>query len=202
LEGFPVTSEENGKRSESPDHPDLGETLGGIVGNVAPALPVGEVGLLMLLLLLILGGVAILFYFMALAFLNLITFGEVHRASEYCDKVTRYRIWEPIGCSLAGKLTKLNLYFTAVLFVLTAEEVIRYILHTGPATASIWMFRISCFAALTLILGLFLVRFSKWLNFKSRPEYLRASNEIRQYEKESIAAYEKMSSFGEAHKSV
>lgn len=197
-----MTSEENRKHSESRDHPDLGETLGSVLGNTTTTLPVGEVGLLMLLLLLVLGGVAILFYFMSLAFLNLITFGEVHRASAYCDKVIRYRIWEPIGCSLAGKLTRLNLYFTAVLFVFTAEEVIRYILHTGPATTSIWMFRISCFAALTLILGLFLVRFSKWLNFKSRPEYLRASNEIRQYEKESTAVYDKMSSFGEVHKSV
>jgi hypothetical protein len=134
-------------------------------------------------------GVAILAYFIALAFANLITFGEVHKASVYSRKVRRYSIEEREGYSLARRLTKTNIYFSLLLFVFTAEEAIRYVLHTGPATIEIWWFRIACLAIFITILGVFFVRLSRWHNFKSTRNFLRASDEIRQREIERSATY-------------
>ncbi len=184
-----MTSEDKKRHKKSPYYLDSGG--GWDLSGISTGASASDAGLTILLLILIMVGVAILAYFIALAFANLITFGEVHKASMYSKKVRRYSIEEWEGYSLARRLTKTNIYFSVVLFVFTSEEAIRYVLHTGPATIEIWWFRIACLAIFIIILGAFFVRLSRWHNFKSTRNFLKASDEIRQCEQEGIALYRK-----------
>jgi hypothetical protein len=184
-----MSSEEERRRERR-----RGEGSGGgglWVGDLFNGAAVGDGAMLVLLVILVLAGVAILVYFIAIVIANLLSFGEVHRANVYCKKVKRYSIEETTGCDLAKRLTRTNVYFSVILFVFTAEEAVRYVLHTGPATIEIWWFRIACLAIFIIILGVFLVRLSRWLNFKSTTGFLKVSDEIRQYEKETKAMYQR-----------
>ena len=188
-----MTSEEKKHFKKSPYYLDTGAS-GTDLGMISTGLSASDVGSAILLLIILVGGVFAMAYFVLVAFLNLITFGEVHRASVYSSKVKRYSIEEPKGYPLARGLTKLNIYFSAVLTVFTAEEVIRYVLHTGPATLEIWYFRIACLAVFVLILSVFFGRLRRWMNFKSEPQFLRTSDEIMRHDKERKAIDEQRAS--------
>jgi hypothetical protein len=187
VEGFLMSSEEERRRQQR-----TGDQSGGggfWVGDLFNGAAVGDGAMLVLLVILVLAGAAILVYFIAIVLANLLSFGEVHRANTYRKKVKMYSIEETRGCDLAKRLTRTNAYFSVVLFVFTAEEAIRYVLHTGPATIEIWFFRIACLAIFIIILGVFFVRLSRWHSFKSTRDFVKASEEIRKSEEEGIAMY-------------
>jgi H+/Cl- antiporter ClcA len=193
MEGFLVSSEEEEeeRRRNRKEEARSGDGSFLAVGDLFNGAAVGDGAMLVLLVILVLAGVAILVYFVAIILVNFLSLGEVHRASVYRKKVERYLIDEEKGCDLAGRLTRLNVYFSAILFVFTAEEAVRYVLHTGPATIEIWWFRIACLAIFVIILGVFLVRVSRWVSFKSTTDFLKASNEIRLCEKENRVRYQR-----------
>jgi hypothetical protein len=200
LEGLVLTSEERKRVPKSPYYLDTDTSTGTDLGMISTGFTVSDVGSAILLLILVVGGVFALVYFVGVAFLNLITFGELHRASVYSSKVKRYSIGESKGYTLARGLTKLNIYFSIVLTVFTAEEVIRYLLHTGPATLEIWYFRIACLAIIAAILVFFYVRLRRWMSFKVKREFVEASNEITQQDEIRRAMHEKRASTGKALK--
>ncbi|WXG44659.1 MAG: hypothetical protein WED04_11605 [Promethearchaeati archaeon SRVP18_Atabeyarchaeia-1] len=168
-----------------------GSTGGGSLdlSGLSTGASASDAGFTILLLILVIAGAVILAYFVVIAFVNLITFGEVHKASVYSRKIRRYSIEDEEGCSLARGLTKTNIYFSVVLSVFTAEEAIRYVFHTGPATAEIWVFRLACLFIFIVILGVFLARLSRWMRFKSTTAFLKASDEIRDVERSALYAH-------------
>lgn len=180
---FPVSSEGINRRERRERGEESGSSGGfWAFGDLFNGAAVSDGAMLILLAILVLAGVAVLVYFIAIVLANFLSFGEVHRASVYCKKVKRYSIGEEKGCNLARRLTRMSAYFSVILFVFTAEEAIRYVLHTGPATIEIWWFRIACLIVFIVIFGNFLLRLSRWVGFKSTPSYLKTSDEIRQYE--------------------
>ena len=150
---------------------------------------VSDASMAILLLILLLAGVAVLVYFVGIVLVNFLSFGEVHKASVFCRKVRKYSIDEPTGCELAKELTKTTVYFSVLLFFFTAEEAIRYVLHTGTATLEIWYFRFACLAIFAVILVVFLVRLRRWMAFTSKGEFSKAENQIRKHETELRAMY-------------
>jgi hypothetical protein len=151
---------------------------------------VSDASAAILLVILILAGTAVLVYFVAIVLANILSFGEVHKASVYCKKARMYSIDETSGCEQARNLTRMNLYFSIVLFIFTAEEVIRYVLHTGTATIEIWYFRFTCLVIFAVILAIFLVRLRRWIIFQSDPAFMNASKEIKRQEDRRRAMYE------------
>jgi hypothetical protein len=152
---------------------------------------VSDASLALVLLILIVAGVAVLAYFVGIVFVNFLSFGEVHKASVYSKKVRKYFIDEPTGLGLAKKLTKVTAYFSVLLFFFTAEEAIRYVLHTGAATMEIWYLRFACLGIFAAILVVFLVRLRRWMAFTSNLEFSKAENQIRKHETEFKAIYRK-----------
>jgi uncharacterized membrane protein len=74
------------------------------------------------------------------------------------------------------------LYFAFILFALGAEEVIRFLLNTGPATVEVWAFRLGCLAVYVLATGIFASRFAKWRTFKRTGAYKETLGAIRRLE--------------------
>jgi len=149
-----------------------------------PSLFATDVGIAIFLALLVIAGVFIVIYVVAFVFTNLLSFGEVHRSRKYYKKVEAFNLDEREGSRLGRKLNQTNIYFSLVLLVFAIEEGARFILHTGPATFEIWVFRIICFALFAIIMAKFLVRLHRWLSFKSSITFQKTCNQIKEYERE------------------
>jgi len=132
-------------------------------------------GIILLLILVILLAEAFLLYAIAIAFTYILSLGETHRAKRYFKKVERLQLSEPEGTGIARRLDRTKTYFSAVFFVFAAEETIRFVLHTGPATFGdtygliVWGFRFVCLGVFIVITSVFLVRLHRWRSFVSTP---------------------------------
>jgi hypothetical protein len=189
VEGHQVSLED--QERERREHASGDRGGGWFIGDFFNGFAVSDASMLILLVILVLAGVAVLVYFVGIVLANFFSFGEVHKASVYCKKVRRYSIDEPKGCTLARGLTKMNLYFSILLFFFTAEEAIRYVLHTGPATLEIWYFRFACLIIFAVILAVFLIRLRRWSIHTSKADFLRAENQIKEHEAELRPMYRK-----------
>jgi hypothetical protein len=190
MEGRQMSSEDE-KRRRKQQPSSGGRDWRWFPGDLFNGFAVSDASLAMVLIILLLAGVAVLVYFIAIVLANFLSFGEVHKASVYCKKVRRYSIDEPRGCGLASQLTRMNIYFSVLLFFFTAEEAIRYVLHTGTATLEIWYFRFACLAIFAVILAVFLVRLRRWMIFTSNAEFSEAEYQIKKRESDLGAMYRK-----------
>jgi hypothetical protein len=127
-------------------------------------------------------GVAFLVYVIAVAFTYILSQGEVRRAKRYYKKVWRHGLDEIEGSALGRKLDRTRLCFSVIFFVFAAEEVVRFILHTGPADLLIWVFRFACLAFFMAITSVFLVRLQRWRSFKSTRKYEETMKQIAKLE--------------------
>jgi hypothetical protein len=143
-------------------------------------LPISDIGLVVFLILIVLVGVYVVIYAVAFAFTHLLSLGEVNRARIYGNNIERYGLDDDEGITLASKLYRTTLYFSAILLVFTLEEGSRYLLHTGAADLFVWIFRFGCLGVATLLTGVFFVRLHRWLSFKSTSKFEKTSKQIRE----------------------
>ena len=149
-------------------------------------LPISDLGLVVFLLLIVLVGVYVVIYAIAFAFTHLLSLGEVNRARRYKNNVDRYDLDDSEGITLAGKLYRTTLYFSAILFVFAIEEGLRYLLKTGAADLFVWIFRFGCLGVATLITGVFFVRLHRWLSFKSTEKFEKTSKQIKEHQQSRL----------------
>nr|MDO8133637.1 hypothetical protein [Candidatus Njordarchaeum guaymaensis] len=134
----------------------------------------GLIGLLILtyaFALVVTVGLFIAAYSIAFGFSYLVSFGEVERAGEYARSAEKLKMKDADGTKLARGLVRTRLYFTFILFVLGAEEAIRFLVNTGPATFEVWIFRLACLAIYVIATVIFASRFAKWRQFKRTSRY-------------------------------
>jgi hypothetical protein len=127
-------------------------------------------------------GLFIAAYSIAFGFTYLVSFGEVERAGNYARSIESLKIKDTEGVTSAKRLVRTRLYFAFVLFALGAEEVIRFILNTGPATVEIWVFRLGCLVIYLFALAVFARRFANWRRFKGTNAYKENFATMKRFE--------------------
>jgi hypothetical protein len=158
------------------------------ISDFGAALLLGLFGLIALLVVtfafafVVAIGLFIAAYSIAFGFSYLVSFGEVGRAGEYARAIGRLKIKDSEGFASAKQLVRTRLYFAFVLFALSAEEVIRFLLNTGPATAEAWLFRLGCLAVYMIAIALFAGRLAKWRQFKRTDAYKETLAAIKRLE--------------------